>query len=123
MLLKYNVFNISINNIDMILVFLSVKYGDGINISRRILERKYAISIDIKKVETLYLEKDNIKQEDRELLIIKTREELFDKIEELVKDIYKSNIIEIYSINVEDVNKDFLDLLEKETSIKKIKNA
>jgi len=107
----------------MIVIFLSVKYGDGINISRRILERKYAISIDIKKVETLYLEKDNIKQEDRELLIIKTREELFDKIEELVKDIYKNNIIEIYSINVEDVNKDFLDLLEKETSIKKIKNA
>ena len=107
----------------MIVVFLSVKYGDGINISRRILERKYAISIDIKKVETLYLGKDNIKQEDRELLIIKTREELFDKIEELVKDIYKNNIIEMYSINVEDVNKDFLDLLEGETSIKKIKNA
>lgn len=107
----------------MIVVFLFVKYGDGINISRRILERKYAISIDIKKVETLYLEKDNIKQEDRELLIIKTREELFDKIEELVKDIYKNNIIEIYSIDVEDVNKDFLDLLERETSIKKIKNA
>jgi periplasmic divalent cation tolerance protein len=107
----------------MIVIFLSVKYGDGINISKRILERKYAISIDIKKAETLYLEKDNIKQEDRELLIIKTREELFDKIEELVKDMYKNNIIEIYSINVEDVNKDFLDLLEKETSIKKIKNA
>ena len=87
------------------------------------MERKYAISIDIKKVETLYLEKDNIKEEDRELLIIKTREELFDKIEELIKDIYKDNIVEMYSINVEDVNKDFLDLLEKETSIKKIKNA
>ena len=107
----------------MIVVFLSVKYGDGINISKRILERKYAISIDIKKVETLYLENDNIKEEDRELLLIKTREELFDKIEELIKEIYKNNIIEIYSINVEDANKDFLDLLEKETSIKKIKNA
>ena len=107
----------------MIVVFLSVKYGDGINISRRILERKYAISIDIKKVETLYLENNNIKEEDRELLLIKTREELFDKIEELIKEIYKNNIIEIYSINVEDANKDFLDLLEKETSIKKIKNA
>jgi periplasmic divalent cation tolerance protein len=107
----------------MIVIFLSVKNGDGINISRRILERKYAISIDIKKVETLYLEKDNIKEEDRELLIIKTREELFDKIEQLIKEIYKDNIIEMYSINVEDANKDFLDLLEKETSIKKIKNA
>jgi len=107
----------------MIVIFLSVKYGDGINISKRILERKYAISIDIKKVETLYLENDNIKEEDRELLLIKTREELFDKIEELIKEIYKNNIIEIYSINVEDANKDFLDLLEKETSIKKIKNA
>jgi len=107
----------------MIVVFLSVKYGDGINISRRILEKKYAISIDIKKVETLYLEEDNIKEEDREILIIKTRKELFDKIEELIKEIYKNNIIEIYSINVEDANKDFLDLLEKETSIKKIKNA
>ncbi|MFP3166858.1 MAG: divalent cation tolerance protein CutA [Candidatus Nanopusillus sp.] len=107
----------------MIVIFLSVKNGDGINISKRILERKYAISIDIKKVETLYLEKDNIKEEDRELLIIKTREELFDKIEELIKEIYKDNIIEMYSINVEDANKDFLDLLEKETSIKKIKNA
>ncbi|MCG2868406.1 MAG: divalent cation tolerance protein CutA [Candidatus Nanopusillus sp.] len=107
----------------MIVIFLSVKCGDGINISKRILERKYAISIDIKKVETLYLENDNIKEEDRELLLIKTREELFDKIEELIKEIYKNNIIEIYSINVEDANKDFLDLLEKETSIKKIKNA
>jgi Uncharacterized protein involved in tolerance to divalent cations len=107
----------------MIVVYLSVKNGDGINISRRILERKYAMSIDIKKVETLYLEKDNIKEEDRELLIIKTREELFDKIEELIKEIYKDNIIEMYSINVDDANKDFLDLLEKETSIKKIKNA
>jgi len=107
----------------MIVIFLSVKNGDGINISRRILEKKYAISIDIKKVETLYLENNNIKEEDRELLLIKTREELFDKIEELIKEIYKNNIIEIYSINVEDANKDFLDLLEKETSIKKIKNA
>jgi periplasmic divalent cation tolerance protein len=107
----------------MIVIFLSVKSGDGINISKRILEKKYAISIDIKKVETLYLENDNIKEEDRELLLIKTREELFDKIEELIKEIYKNNIIEIYSINVEDTNKDFLDLLEKETSIKKIKNA
>jgi len=107
----------------MIVIFLSVKNGDGINISRRILERKYAISIDIKKVETLYLEKDNIREEDRELLLIKTREELFDKIEELIKEIYKNSIIEMYSINVEDANKDFLDLLEKETSIKKIKNA
>ena len=107
----------------MIVIYISVKNGDGLNISRRILERKYAVSIDIKKVETLYLEKDNIKEEDRELLIIKTREELFDKIEELVKEIYKDNIIEMYSINVEDANKDFLDLLEKETSIKKIKNA
>jgi len=107
----------------MIVIYLSVKNGDGINISRRILERKYAISIDIKKVETLYLEKDNIKEEDRELLIIKTREELFDKIEELIKEVYKDNIIEMYSINVDDANKDFLDLLEKETSIKKIKNA
>ena len=107
----------------MIVIYLSVKNGDGINISRRILERKYAISIDIKKVETLYLEKDNIKEEDMELLIIKTREELFDKIEELIKEIYKNNIVEMYSINVEDANKDFLDLLEKETSIKKIKNA
>jgi periplasmic divalent cation tolerance protein len=107
----------------MIVIYLSVKNGDGINISRRILERKYAVSIDIKKVETLYLEKDNIKEEDRELLIIKTREELFDKIEEFMKEIYKDNIIEMYSMNVEDVNKDFLDLLEKETSIKKIKNA
>jgi len=107
----------------MIVIYLSVKNGDGINISRRILERKYAISIDIKKVETLYLEKDNIKEEDRELLIIKTRKELFDKIEELIKEIYKNNIVEMYSINVEDANKDFLDLLEKETSIKKIKNA
>jgi len=107
----------------MIVIFLYVKDGDGINISKRILEKKYAISIDIKKVETLYLEKDNIKEEDRELLLIKTREELFDKIEELIKEIYKNNIIEIYSINVEDTNKDFLDLLEKETSIKKIKNA
>ncbi|PVU71405.1 hypothetical protein DDW05_01125 [Candidatus Nanobsidianus stetteri] len=107
----------------MIVIYLSVKNGDGINVSRRILERKYAISIDIKKVETLYLEKDNIKEEDRELLIIKTREELFDKIEELIKEIYKNNIIEMYSINVDDANKDFLDLLEKETSIKKIKNV
>ncbi|MCG2883249.1 MAG: divalent cation tolerance protein CutA [Candidatus Nanopusillus sp.] len=107
----------------MIVIFLSVKCGDGINISKRILEKKYAISIDIKKVETLYLENDNIKEEDRELLLIKTREELFDKIEELIKEIYKNNIIEMYSINVEDANKDFLDLLEKETSIKKIKNA
>jgi len=107
----------------MIVIYLSVKNGDGINISRRILERKYAISIDIKKVETLYLEKDNIKEEDMELLIIKTRKELFDKIEELIKEIYKNNIVEMYSINVEDANKDFLDLLEKETSIKKIKNA
>jgi len=46
----------------MIVIFLSVKNGDGINISRRILERKYAISIDIKKVETLYLKKIILKR-------------------------------------------------------------
>ncbi|MGC9079938.1 MAG: divalent cation tolerance protein CutA [Nanopusillaceae archaeon] len=103
----------------MILVFAYVNHGDGKNIGKSLIEKRLALNVNIKEVNTLYIENDQIKEKVEDLLIIKTRKELFDRIVEFLKD--KSS--EIISIKISDANKEFLDRLESETSIKKIKNA
>jgi periplasmic divalent cation tolerance protein len=107
----------------MIIVLTTVPYGKGEEIARKILEKRYAACINIKEVRSLYWENNSIKDEKEELLIIKTRKEIFDILKDFIKSIHPYKIPEIIEIKVDDGNKEYLDWLESETSLKKIKNA
>ncbi|BFI73492.1 dihydroorotate dehydrogenase [Nanoarchaeota archaeon] len=107
----------------MILVLTTVPYGKGEEIAKKILEKRYAACINIKEVKSFYWEENNIKEDKEELLIIKTREEVFDMLKDFIKSIHPYKVPEIIEIKVDDGNKEYLDWLENETSLKKIRNA
>ncbi|BBL45316.1 divalent-cation tolerance protein CutA [Nanobdella aerobiophila] len=107
----------------MILVISFVPSGKGKEISRKILEKRLALNISIKSVSTIKIEEENIKEEEQDLLIISTRKELFDILKDFMKSMNICKVPEIIEIKVDDVNKEYLDILELETSIKKVKNA
>ncbi|MGC9133580.1 MAG: divalent-cation tolerance protein CutA [Nanopusillaceae archaeon] len=107
----------------MIIVLTTVPFGKGEEIAKKILEKRYAACISIKEVRSLYWENNNIKDEKEELLIIKTRKEIFDMLKDFLKSIHPYKIPEIIEIKVDDGNKEYLDWLESETSLKKIRNA
>ena len=85
-------------------------------LAKSILKKKLAHNIDILEVETISQDLDKSK---RYLMIIKTRKELFDRI----NDILHRDTNEIFSLKVRDCNIEFLHRLEADTSIKKIMGA
>ncbi len=107
----------------MIIVITFVPKGKGETISKELLNKRYAVSISIKEVKTYKIENENIKEYEEEMLIIRTRKELFDRIKDYLSEKNFYNIPEILEIKVSDYNNEFYNILERETSIKKIRNV
>ena len=107
----------------MIIVLVTTPKNEGEKIARKILEKRLAACINIKSVKSLYWWENEIKEDEEDLLIIKTREDLFEMLKDFIKSIHPYKIPEIVAIKVKDVNVEYLNWLESETSIKKIKNV
>lgn len=107
----------------MIVVLTTVPYGEGKNFARKILEKRLAACINIKEVDSLYWWENEIKENKEELLIIKSRKELFDMLKDFIKKNHPYKVPEIIEIKVDDSNIEYLNWLESETSLKKIRNV
>lgn len=107
----------------MIVVLVTVPNGKGKEIAKKILEKRLAACINIKEVESMYWWNEKIEEAKEELLIIKTRKEIFDMLKDFIKSIHPYEVPEIVALDVKDVNIEYLNWLESETSIKKIRNA
>jgi len=103
----------------MILVFARVPKETSEKIYLEILKKKLALSISIVDTKTIDQEL-NLKEDS--ILIIKTRKDLFNRILQVIKSI-DASINEIFSVKVIDIDPEFYQLLESETSLKKIREA
>ncbi len=102
----------------MIVVITTVPKGKGKEIAKALLEKRLAACINIADVKSLYWWEGKIEEAEEELLIIKTRSELYEKLEEELKKIHPYEVPEIVALRVKDVYVEYLRWVEKETRLR-----
>lgn len=85
------------------------------SLSQKLLEEKLCACISITNVKSLYWWKGKIEKGNEMLLIIKTKDELADKLMERIKEIHSYENPEIIVLNAEKTSEKYLNWLEEVT--------
>lgn len=101
-----------------IVVLVTAKDRDEAGrIAEHLLTKKLAACVNIlDTVHSLFWWKGNLDKSDEALLIIKTKEELFDKLQEAVKSVHSYDVCEIIAIPIIKGNKDYLQWIDQSVS-------
>lgn len=100
----------------MILIFTTIgSKADAYKIGRKLLEQKLIACYNLTEVESSYLWEGQIKMAGEVLMILKTKEENFEKIETFLKENSGYDVPEVVAVKPEKVNQPYLDWVEKET--------
>ena len=102
---------------DAVVIFCTVpNKNEAKKISNALLNENLAACISIiDKVESTFSWNSEICNEKEILLIIKTKKELFDKIESVIKAFHSYNVPEIIALPIILSSKDYLSWIENET--------
>ncbi len=101
----------------MILIFTTITSKViAYKLGRKLLELKLIACYNLTEVESSYWWEGEIKMGTEALMILKTKEENFDKIETFLKENSGYEVPEIVSVKPEKVNQPYLDWIEKETN-------
>ncbi|MGB2905609.1 MAG: divalent-cation tolerance protein CutA [Candidatus Aminicenantaceae bacterium] len=88
----------------------------GRKIARGILEERLAACVNISgPLESLYWWEGKIQQDQEHLLVIKTRTELFPRLEEAVQGLHPYDVPEIIALPIEQGSSSYLEWIESET--------
>lgn len=86
------------------------------NLAYTLVKEKLAACTNIMpKLTSIYTWKDEIVEDEEFLLIIKTKDSLFDKVKTRITELHNYEVAEIISIDIKDGSKPYLDWIEKET--------
>lgn len=101
---------------DYIQVFTTTENEeDARKIARELIEKRLAACVQrIGPIKSTYWWKDKVNEEEEWLLIIKTCDEMFGKMEEAIKGVHPYEVPEIIASPIIKGNKDYLDWIEKE---------
>lgn len=76
-------------------------------ISKVLIENKLAACVQMSKIESFYIFKDNFCNDKEILLSIKTKKENFKKVQSQIKELHSYDVPEIICVNIENVSKDY----------------
>jgi len=76
-------------------ILVTAPKGKGVEIARKLVEARIAACVNVGNVKSIYWWQGKIEEDDEEILVIKTRLELVDKIVEYVKRIHPYQVPEI----------------------------
>ena len=85
-------------------------------LAKILLESKLAACIQIIQVDSLYMWKDELCDDEEYLLNIKTKSKLFNKIERKIKENHSYDVPEIIEIKIKNSSKDYKDFIKEFTS-------
>lgn len=104
---------------DAIVIFCTVPTKDDAKkISNAVISEKLAACVSIvDKVNSLFSWNGEVCSENELLLVIKTKRELFSKIETVIKEIHSYNVPEIIALPVVMGSEDYLGWIEHETNL------
>jgi periplasmic divalent cation tolerance protein len=92
------------------------KREDAERISKAIVENRLAACVQITgPIISIYWWKDSMEENEEWRLIIKTRNNLYPKLEQAIKNFHPYEVPEIVAVPIIAGNKDYLDWLQKET--------
>lgn len=90
--------------------------GEAERIAVGLVEGRLAACVSIvPKVKSIYIWEDKLEREEEVLLMIKTREELFDKVRNKIKDLHSYSVPEIIALPVTDALKEYIDWIYEVT--------
>ncbi len=103
---------------DAIVIFCTVPNKDEAKkISKVLIQESLAACVStVDKVSSLFSWNEEVCSENELLLIIKTRRELFEKIEIVIKELHSYNVPEIIALPVIVGSEDYLGWIEHETT-------
>ena len=100
----------------MLLIFTTIgSKATAYKVGRKLLEEKLIACYNLTEVESSYWWAGQIKMGNEVLMILKTKEENFDKIETFLKENSGYDVPEIVAVKPEKVNQPYLDWVDKET--------
>jgi len=91
------------------------KKNDAIKIGKGLLNKRFIVCYNLIPVESAYWWKGKILEENESLLLMKTRDGNFEKVEKYIKDNSGYDIPEIISVKPEQVNDSYLSWVNAET--------
>ena len=92
------------------------KREDAERISKAIVENRLAACVQISgPVKSIYWWKDNIEENEEWLIAIKTRKDLYPRLEQAIRNFHPYEVPEIIAVPVNAGSKEYLDWIDKET--------
>lgn len=99
-----------------LLVLVTCPKGSAERIAREVLKQHLAACVNIvDRVHSTYWWKGRLESAEENLLLIKTRSELFGGLERTVRRIHPYETPEIIALNLEKGNRKYLDWISRET--------
>ncbi len=91
------------------------KREDAERISKAIVENRLAACVQISgPVTSIYWWKDNLEETEEWILAMKTRNDLYPKLEQAIRNFHPYEVPEIVAVPISAGSKEYLDWLEKE---------
>lgn len=82
-------------------------------IARVLIEKGLAACIQMSKIESYYIWKNEFCDDEEILLSIKTKKENFKKIKSKIKELHSYDVPEIIGLDISDVSKEYKKFIEK----------
>lgn len=100
-----------------LVVFITAPRGEGEKIAGHIVEKRLAACVNIVRgIESIYWWEGKVEKDEEELLIVKTRGNILDKLIEEVKKVHPYKVPEIIAIPITAGNRDYLEWIEREVN-------
>ncbi len=101
----------------VIAVLVTIPENDAENLAKMLLRERVCACVNIiKGVQSLFWWKGKIDEAQEVILLIKTKETLFAKLKELIKNNHPYEVPEIISFKIDNINKEYFDWLNKEAN-------
>lgn len=97
---------------DYILVFVTTPFKKGVEIAQKLVSSRLAACVSVFPVRSLYWWENKINEDAEELLVVKTKKALFEKIKKEILSIHPYEVPEIISVPIVDGFDKYLQWLD-----------
>ncbi len=98
-------------------VFVTIPENDAEHFAKMLLAERVCACVNILNgVKSLFWWDDRIDESREALLVIKTKESLFNKLKNIVKNNHPYKVPEIIGFKIDNINQEYLDWLQKEAN-------
>jgi periplasmic divalent cation tolerance protein len=89
--------------------------GEAKKISSHLLKKRLVACTNIFPIESMYWWEDEIQENVEFVILAKTKDENYEKVEAEIKKMHEYDVPAIYSWKIDKINKDYSDWIKKET--------